>query len=53
MRDYVTAFFHLHLRGIPQHLLDGPTPGNPEVVYYEPGQGPCGAHPGQGVGSAG
>ncbi|MET9518478.1 alpha/beta hydrolase [Streptomyces sp. NPDC002994] len=32
-RDYVTAFFDLHLKKIPQPLLDGPTPANPEVVF--------------------
>jgi Platelet-activating factor acetylhydrolase, isoform II len=36
MREYVTAFFDLHLRGIPQPLLDGPTPENPEVVFHQP-----------------
>jgi hypothetical protein len=35
-RDYVAAFFDLHLRGIPQPLLDGPTPGNPEVAFHAP-----------------
>ncbi|WP_327358571.1 alpha/beta hydrolase family protein [Streptomyces sp. NBC_01304] len=35
-RDYVGAFFDQHLRGIPQPLLDGPTPGNPEVVFRNP-----------------
>ncbi|MEU8876387.1 hypothetical protein AB0D24_35645 [Streptomyces javensis] len=25
-RAYLTAFFHQHLRGRPQHLLDGPSP---------------------------
>jgi Platelet-activating factor acetylhydrolase, isoform II len=34
MRDYVSAFFDLHLRGTPQPLLDGPTPENPEVVFH-------------------
>ncbi|MFI6729153.1 alpha/beta hydrolase [Streptomyces atratus] len=32
-RDYVAAFFDLHLRGTPQPLLDGPTPDNPEVGF--------------------
>ncbi|MEU4161870.1 lipase [Actinoplanes sp. NPDC026670] len=32
-RDYVTAFFDLHLRGIPQPLLDGPSADHPEVVF--------------------
>jgi dienelactone hydrolase len=36
MRDYVSAFFDLHLRGIPQPLLDGPTTANPEVVFHQP-----------------
>lgn len=36
MRDYVAAFFDLHLRGIPQTLLDGPTPANPEVAFHNP-----------------
>jgi predicted dienelactone hydrolase len=36
MRSYVTAFFDLHLRGIAQPLLDGPTPANPEVVFHQP-----------------
>ncbi|MDG4863397.1 alpha/beta hydrolase [Streptomyces sp. T-3] len=35
-RDYVGAFFDLHLRGIPQPLLAGPTPGNPEVDFQNP-----------------
>lgn len=35
MRAYVGAFFDLHLRGVPQPLLDGPTPANPEVVFKE------------------
>ncbi|MGW2476127.1 alpha/beta hydrolase family protein [Streptomyces sp. NPDC001665] len=35
-RDYVAAFFDLHLKGVPQRLLDGPTPGNPEVVFQAP-----------------
>jgi predicted dienelactone hydrolase len=32
-RDYVSAFFDLHLRGIPQPLLDGPSTEHPEVVF--------------------
>lgn len=36
MRAYVGAFFDLHLRGIPQPLLDGPTPRYPEVEFHEP-----------------
>jgi predicted dienelactone hydrolase len=31
LRTYVTAFFDLHLRGVPQPVLD--TPGHPEVVF--------------------
>ena len=36
VRDYVAAFFDLHLRGKPQPLLDGPTPANPEVDFHNP-----------------
>lgn len=32
-RDYVTAFFDLHLRDMPQPILDGPTTAHPEVVF--------------------
>ncbi|MFC4071629.1 alpha/beta hydrolase family protein [Actinoplanes subglobosus] len=32
-RAYVTAFFDLHLRGIPQPLLDSPSTAHPEVVF--------------------
>uniref|UniRef100_A0AAU2VKI9 Alpha/beta hydrolase n=1 Tax=Streptomyces sp. NBC_00008 TaxID=2903610 RepID=A0AAU2VKI9_9ACTN len=35
-RDYVAAFFDLHLRGIPQPLLDGPATKYPEVVFRQP-----------------
>ncbi|CAM5700849.1 Alpha/beta hydrolase OS=Streptomyces tendae OX=1932 GN=GUR47_26815 PE=4 SV=1 [Streptomyces tendae] len=35
-RDYVRAFFDLHLRGIPQTLLHGPTPSHPEVAFHRP-----------------
>ncbi|MET7366271.1 alpha/beta hydrolase [Streptomyces sp. NPDC005566] len=35
-RDYVAAFLDLHLRGRHQPLLDGPTPGNLEVVFQQP-----------------
>lgn len=35
-RDYVAAFFDLHLRGIPQPILDGPTAAHPEVVFRQP-----------------
>ncbi|PZT71705.1 MULTISPECIES: alpha/beta hydrolase family protein [unclassified Streptomyces] len=32
-RDYVAAFFDLHLKGVPQRLLAGPTADNPEVTF--------------------
>ncbi|WP_328658033.1 alpha/beta hydrolase family protein [Streptomyces sp. NBC_00334] len=32
-RDFVRAFFDLHLRGVPQSLLQGPTPAHPEVGF--------------------
>jgi predicted dienelactone hydrolase len=35
-RDYVRAFFDLHLRGIPQPLLQGPTAAHPEVAFHRP-----------------
>ncbi|MFC9942481.1 alpha/beta hydrolase family protein [Streptomyces pratensis] len=35
-RDYVGAFLDQHLRGRHQPLLDGPTSGNPEVVFQRP-----------------
>ncbi len=35
-RAYTAAFLDQHLRGRPQPLLDGPTPGNPEVVFQRP-----------------
>ncbi len=35
-RDYVGAFLDQHLKGRHQYLLDGPTPGNPEVVFHRP-----------------
>jgi dienelactone hydrolase len=35
-RDYVTAFFDLHLRGVPQPLLDGPASSHPEVLFQQP-----------------
>ncbi|WP_405583661.1 alpha/beta hydrolase family protein [Streptomyces sp. NBC_01092] len=35
-RAYVAAFFDLHLKGVPQPLLDGPSPDNPEVVVRLP-----------------
>ncbi|BAJ31851.1 MULTISPECIES: esterase [Kitasatospora] len=33
-RAYVRAFFDLQLKGVPQPLLDGPTPRNPEVAFH-------------------
>lgn len=33
-RAYTAAFFDLHLKGHPQPLLDGPTPGYPEVMTH-------------------
>jgi predicted dienelactone hydrolase len=35
-RDYVSAFFDLHLRGIPQPLLGGPKATHPEVTFQQP-----------------
>lgn len=35
-RTYLGAFFDLHLKGIPQPLLDGPSPEAPEVVFQQP-----------------
>ncbi|MEU9535543.1 alpha/beta hydrolase [Streptomyces sp. NPDC048213] len=35
-RDYVAAFFDLHLKGVPQPLLDGPTAADPEVSFRSP-----------------
>ncbi|SCK10597.1 acetylhydrolase [Streptomyces sp. WMMB 322] len=35
-RDYVGAFFDRQLRGIPQPLLNGPSPANPEVGFEHP-----------------
>ncbi|TQF05897.1 alpha/beta hydrolase [Kitasatospora acidiphila] len=35
-RAYVAAFFDLQLKGIPQPLLDGPSPANPEVTFQHP-----------------
>ena len=32
-RTYLAAFFDLHLRSVPQPVLDGPTPANPEVTF--------------------
>jgi hypothetical protein len=34
-RDVVAAFVDLHLRGIPQPLLDGPSPRYPELEFRE------------------
>ncbi len=38
-RAYVGAFFDRHLRGVPQPLLNGPSPANPEVVFPLGAQG--------------
>ncbi|WP_406099633.1 alpha/beta hydrolase family protein [Streptomyces sp. NBC_01013] len=38
-RDYVSAFFDLHLRGISQPLLDGPGVTYPEVAFHQPRPG--------------
>ncbi|MFF5479213.1 alpha/beta hydrolase family protein [Streptomyces sp. NPDC012935] len=35
-RAYVAAFFDLHLKGVPQPVLDGPSPANPEVTVRLP-----------------
>ncbi|MFI6376082.1 alpha/beta hydrolase family protein [Streptomyces sp. NPDC050546] len=35
-RDYVSAFFDLHLRGMSQPLLDGPKATHPEVAFQQP-----------------
>ena len=35
-RTYVAAFFDLHLRGIPEPVLDGPTSAYPEVSFHAP-----------------
>ncbi|MER6308213.1 alpha/beta hydrolase [Streptomyces sp. NPDC001657] len=35
-RDYVTAFFDQHLRGLPRPLLNGPSAANPEVLFQNP-----------------
>ncbi|MGW1208184.1 hypothetical protein ACWD5F_00955 [Streptomyces sp. NPDC002499] len=32
-REVLLAFFDLHLRDRPAPLLDGPTPGYPELVF--------------------
>lgn len=36
VRDYVDAFFDLHLRGIPGPSLDGAAPHHREVVFHNP-----------------
>ncbi|MGW4384693.1 alpha/beta hydrolase family protein [Kitasatospora sp. NPDC004531] len=33
-RQYVAAFFDLHLKGLPQPLLDGPTAAEPEILFH-------------------
>ncbi|MEV7387842.1 alpha/beta hydrolase [Streptomyces sp. NPDC091215] len=33
-RTYVAAFFALHLRGIPEPILNGPSPAYPEVTFH-------------------
>ncbi|MFI2202224.1 alpha/beta hydrolase family protein [Streptomyces sp. NPDC020192] len=35
-RTYVAAFFDLHLRGIPEPILNGPTSAYPEVRFHAP-----------------
>ncbi|WP_354637906.1 alpha/beta hydrolase family protein [Kitasatospora camelliae] len=35
-RAYVGAFFDLHLGGLPQPILDAPTPADPEVRFHRP-----------------
>ncbi|MBW5486746.1 alpha/beta hydrolase family protein [Streptomyces bambusae] len=35
-RTYVGAFFDLHLKGVPQPLLDGPVASAPEVRFHDP-----------------
>ncbi|MFJ8310055.1 MULTISPECIES: alpha/beta hydrolase family protein [unclassified Streptomyces] len=35
-RDYVGAFFDLHLKGVAQPLFDGASPANPEVTVQRP-----------------
>lgn len=36
VRTYTAAFFDLHLRGLPQPRLDGPTAADPEVHFNAP-----------------
>jgi hypothetical protein len=38
IRSYVAAFLDLHLLGIPQELLDGPSAQFPEVTFQDPDQ---------------
>lgn len=38
-RDYMAAFFNLHLRSIPQPLLNGPTTSHPEIAFRQPQSG--------------
>ncbi|MER5872334.1 hypothetical protein [Streptomyces sp. NPDC002044] len=33
-RAYGDALFDRHLRGVPQPLLDGPSPAHPEVLFH-------------------
>ncbi|MGX2996948.1 alpha/beta hydrolase family protein [Streptomyces sp. JNUCC 64] len=35
-RTYVAAYFDRHLRGADRPVLDGPSPRNPEVKFYNP-----------------
>lgn len=35
-RTYVGAFFDLHLKGIPQPVLNGSSPANPEITFQHP-----------------
>ncbi|GAA0396556.1 alpha/beta hydrolase [Streptomyces luteireticuli] len=41
-RAYTAAFFDRHLRHLPQPLLDGPSPANPEVHFNNPTGNPAG-----------
>jgi predicted dienelactone hydrolase len=38
IRSYVAAFLDLHLLGMPQRLLEGPSARFPEVSHQDPGQ---------------
>ncbi|WP_460021868.1 alpha/beta hydrolase family protein [Kineosporia succinea] len=40
-RTYVRAFFDQHLRGVPQPLLRGPSPAQPEVAFCAPSREPA------------